>query len=53
MLDTDLHSLDDQLKETMLRDRHTLRRRLRGIQRSIDHGRDISHALAQVAADSQ
>jgi ATP-dependent RNA helicase HrpA len=51
MLDLDLQSLDDRLNQTMLRDRHTLRRRLRGIQRSHDQGRDVSHALTQVAAD--
>jgi ATP-dependent helicase HrpA len=51
MLDLDLHSLDHQLNQTMLRDRHALRRRLRGIQRSHDQGRDVYHALAQVAAD--
>ncbi|HEY7117547.1 MAG TPA: hypothetical protein VH475_13245, partial [Tepidisphaeraceae bacterium] len=51
MTDVELRQLADQINLAMLRDRHPLRRRLRGIERALESGRPIEHGLAQVAAD--
>src|ERR1044071_9345978 len=51
MTQTTVQNLADLLDRTMLRDRHTLRRRLRGIERSQQAGREVDHGLSQVAAD--
>jgi ATP-dependent helicase HrpA len=46
-----LSNLYQQLDRAMRRDRHSLRRRLRGIERSAQSGRDTDRALLAVAAD--
>jgi ATP-dependent helicase HrpA len=51
MPEPDLNPLFAQLDSVMLRDRHFLHRRLRGIERSLQSGRPIDHGLAQIAAD--
>jgi len=51
MIQATVQNLADLLDRTMLRDRHTLRRRLRGIERSQQAGREVDHGLSQVAAD--
>jgi ATP-dependent helicase HrpA len=51
MIATDLNTLFTQLPQCMLRDRHILRRRLRGIERWAQSGRDIDRGLLAVAAD--
>jgi ATP-dependent helicase HrpA len=51
MTQSDLDNLNEKLAETMLRDRHLLRRRLNGIDRSLHAGRPIEHAVSQLAAD--
>src|SRR4051812_29103594 len=51
MTETDLQPLFAQIDHAMLRDRHPLRRRLKGIERSLQAGRPIDHGLQQVAAD--
>jgi ATP-dependent helicase HrpA len=51
MAEPDLNPLFAQLDNVMLRDRHFLHRRLRGIERNLQSGRPIEHPFAQVAAD--
>src|SRR3954454_20736785 len=56
MPDADVHSpsiasLFEQLDGAMLRDRHFLRRRLKGIERGQQSGRPTDHGLAQIATD--
>jgi ATP-dependent helicase HrpA len=51
MIATDLNTLHTRLDQCMLRDRHPLRRRLRGVERSAQAARDVTHALAAIAAD--
>src|SRR5881392_93869 len=51
MIDLELKSVAEQVERALLRDRHALRRRLRGIERGQAAGRDMGHALQQVAGD--
>jgi ATP-dependent helicase HrpA len=51
MTKTDIDNLIARAETAMLRDRHFLRRRLRGLERSLQDGRPIDHALAQVTAE--
>src|SRR3954470_16481580 len=51
MTASDLQTLSAQIDRAMLRDRHPLRRRLRGLERAAEAGRDGAHGLAQVAAE--
>src|SRR5687767_14275858 len=47
----DFNQLHASLVRVMLRDRHALRRRLRGIERSAQANRATDHALAAVALE--
>jgi ATP-dependent helicase HrpA len=51
MSQADLQTLSAQIDRAMLRDRHGLRRRLRGLERAAQAGRDAAHGLAQMAAE--
>src|SRR5512132_1982548 len=51
MTASDLQTLSAQIDRAMLRDRRGLRRRLRGLGRAAEAGRDAAHGLAQVAAE--
>src|SRR4051812_27737272 len=51
MIKLETQNLAAQISRAMLRDQHFLRRRLRGIERSLQAGRPVDHGMAQIAAE--
>ena len=51
MTPLEIDNLMTQVGRAMLRDQHFLRRRLKGIERSLQAGRPVEHGLEQVAAE--